>query len=289
MPLTSIHRQIIRSLTFSMKENPKLLEVAITKLRQMVKKPSAVEKAKKSRKKQKFTNLYNYKSTPMTTREPVVLKTLDKNAPTTLKSKKLSLTRKTVDSIRTTYRLTVNGRKFLCPKQKNKGKPGLFLETLLGIPASGACLDCIDGELKSFPQTKATSRSRLAKQAGLGEGDYIPSETVAITMINPAELPTTPFEKSRLYKKISHILFTPFVRDGDHIEWRNDFTFTREHPLFQQIKKDYETIQSYYLNHKMTKSEIGKYLQIRTKGQGGTAPKTFAFYFRRQFLIQLFL
>ena len=201
----------------------------------------------------------------------------------------LSKPRPTIDAIRTIYRRDVNGRKFLCPKQKNKGKAGLLLVGLLGIPTSSACLDCLDGELKAFPQTKATSRTRLAKQAGLGDGDYIASETVAITMMKPKDLPTTSFEESRLYKKISNVLFTPYVRDGDHIEWLNEVLFNKEHPLFQEIKKDYETIQSFYVANEVTKGKIGKYLQVRTKGAGGKAPKTHAFYFRRQFLINIFL
>ena len=200
-----------------------------------------------------------------------------------------NITRPTIDSIRTIYRRDVTGHKFLCPKQKNKGKAGLFLEELLGIPTSSACLDCADGELKAFPQTKATARTRLAKQAGLGEGDYIASQTVAITMMKPSDLPTTVFEESRLCKKISNVMFTPYVRDGDHIEWLNEVLFNNEHPLFQEIKKDYETIQSYYVKNKVTKGKIGKYLQVRTKGAGGKAPKTHAFYFRRQFLISIFL
>jgi|TARA_B110000967_G_C18724008_1_gene479145 hypothetical protein len=200
-----------------------------------------------------------------------------------------TIIRPTVDFIRTIYRRDVNGNKFLCPKEKNKGKAGLFLEGLLGIPTSSACLDCVDGELKAFPQKKATSRSRLAKQAGLGEGDYIASQTVAITMMKPTDLPKTVFEESRLCKKISNVLFTPYVRDGDHIEWLNEVLFNNEHPLFQEIKKDYETIQVYYVENKVTKGEIGKYLQVRTKGAGGKAPKTHAFYFRRQFLISIFL
>merc|ERR1711991_277000 len=137
----------------------------------------------------------------------------------------------------TIYNKDVNGRKFFCPKQKNKGKAGLLLEGLLGIPTSSACLDCKDGELKAFPQKKATSRTRLAKQAGLGEGDYIASETVAITMMKPSDLLDTPFEESRLCKKISKVLFTPYVRDGDHIEFRDDVIFDKTHPLFKQIKE----------------------------------------------------
>jgi hypothetical protein len=198
------------------------------------------------------------------------------------------LKRPTIQQIQTTYRRDVKGRRFFCPKERNKGKAGLLLEGLLGIPTSSACLDCEDGELKAFPQTKATSRTRLAKQMGLGEGDYIASQTVAITMMKPSDLPTISFEKSRLCKKISHILFTPYVRDEDHIEFHDDVIFDKDHLLFKDIQKDYETIQEFYKENKCTKGKIGKFLQVRTKGAGGNAPKTHAFYFRRQFLIKIF-
>ena len=196
--------------------------------------------------------------------------------------------RPTINEIESKYKMDVRGRTFFCPKQKNKGKAGLLLEGLLGIPTSSACLDCEDGELKAFPQKKATSRTRIAKQFGLGEGDYIASETVAITMMKPSDLPTTPFEASRLCKKISNVLFTPYVRDGDNIVWNESIRFNREHPVFEEIKKDYETIQAYYTEHGVTKGKIGKYLQVRTKGAGRGAPKTHAFYFRRQFLIKIY-
>ena len=109
--------------------------------------------------------------------------------------------RPTLKEIQFLYRQNVKGRQFFCPKQKNKGKAGLLLEGLLGIPQSSACLDCYDGELKAFPQIKASTRSRLAKQYNIPKGEYIAKETVAITMMKPSELPSTSFEASRLYKK----------------------------------------------------------------------------------------
>lgn len=196
--------------------------------------------------------------------------------------------RPTILDIQTRYHETVKGQKFSCPKEKNKGKAGLFLEEKLGIPTSSECLDCKDGELKAFPQVKVSRRSRLAKQCGLCVGDYIASETVAITMVKPNELVDTPFEQSRLFKKISKVLFIPYVRDGDYIEFRNDVVFDVNHPLFAQIREDYETIQTFYKSNGFTKSEVGNMIQIRTKGQGGNSPKTYAFYFRRQFLISIF-
>ena len=198
------------------------------------------------------------------------------------------LSRPTLSKSLQTFRQSVKGVSFFCPKSKNKGAAGLLLEGKLGIPTSSACLDCLDGEIKAFPQTKANSRSRLAKQFGLKEGDYLASETVAITMMKPSELPTTKFEESRLYKKIKNVLFVSYVRDGDNVSFNEEIIFNDTNPLFQQIAADYETIKNHYQVNGFTKGRIGKLLQVRTKGQGNGAPKTHAFYFRRQFLIQLF-
>lgn len=198
------------------------------------------------------------------------------------------LPRPTLSESLKSFRMSVKGHSFFCPKSKNKGAVGLLLEGKLGIPTSSACLDCIDGEIKAFPQTKATSRSRLAKQFDLKEGDYLASETVAITMMKPHELPSTKFEDSRLYKKIKNVLFISYVRDGDNVSFNKEIIFNDTNPLFQQIVADYETIKIHYEIYGFTKGSVGKLLQVRTKGPGKGAPKSHAFYFRRQFLIQLF-
>lgn len=198
------------------------------------------------------------------------------------------LSRPTLSESLQKFRMSVKGQRFFCPKSRNKGAAGLLLEGKLGIPTSSACLDCLDGEIKAFPQTKATSRTRLAKQFGLKEGDYLAAETVAITMMRPHDLPSTKFEESRLYKKIKNVLFISYVRDGDNVSFNEEIVFDDTNPLFKQIAEDYETIKNHYEIYGFTKGRIGKFLQVRTKGPGKGAPKTHAFYFRRQFLIQLF-
>jgi len=198
------------------------------------------------------------------------------------------LSRPTLSEALQTFRMSVKGESFFCPKSKNKGAVGLLLEGKLGIPTSSACLDCVDGEIKSFPQTKATSRTRLAKQFCLKEGDYLASETVAITMMRPHQLPATKFEESRLFKKIKNVLFISYVRDGDNVLFHEEIVFNNTNPLFKQIAEDYKTIKIHYEIYGETKGRVGKLIQVRTKGKGKGAPKTYAFYFRRQFLIQLF-
>jgi hypothetical protein len=52
------------------------------------------------------------------------------------------------------------------PVTINKGKPGQFLEDILEIPHSSDCLDCLDGEVKTFPLKM------------LKNGTYVPKETI---------------------------------------------------------------------------------------------------------------
>ena len=68
-------------------------------------------------------------------------------------------------------------------------------------------------------------------------------------MVKPEELPDTAFVDSRLYKKLSKVLFTPYVRIGDHIEFHDDIVFDKEHPLFEQIWDDYHDIQTFYMKN----------------------------------------
>lgn len=202
--------------------------------------------------------------------------------------------RPTLPSCFLNYHTEILGSTSLAPKCKNKGAVGLELERLLGIPKSSECLDCaagfdgIPGEIKAFPVTKASSGSHLRKAFKLAVGDYIAEETVAITMVDPATHLATPFEHTRLCKKISNVLFAPYYRNGDSVLWIEPTIFTTYHPLYAQIKKDYETIQDFYRKNQTTDSRVGRLLQIRTKGAGGNAKRTHGFYFRRQFLIQLF-
>jgi DNA mismatch repair protein MutH len=192
------------------------------------------------------------------------------------------------------YHSEILGTSSFVPKCKNKGAVGLELERLFGIPKSSDCLDCaagvdgIPGEIKAFPVTEASSGSHLRKAFNLAVGDYITEETVAITMVDPTTLLATPFESSRLCKKINNVLFVPYSRNGDSVLWLKPTIFTPRHPLYAQIKKDYETIQDFYRKNQTTESRVGRLLQVRTKGPGGKAKRTHAFYFRRQFLIQLF-
>ena len=184
----------------------------------------------------------------------------------------------------------------------DKGAVGHEAERLLGIPKSSDCNDCSPGageefgEVKTLEVLKVTPRTRKGKEFGLGVGDYVPKENVAITMVDFAELIATPFKDSRMRKKIHSLLFLPNFRpNNDSIVWLEPTIFTASHPLYAQfyaqIEREYEAIRQFhhdyykenrnYFDNTKTESLI----EIRTKGQGRKAKRRHAFYFTPGFLI----
>lgn len=175
--------------------------------------------------------------------------------------------KKVIEIANTTYDL---------PKTANKGKPGNYLEQLTGIPQSSECLDCIDGEVKVFPLKK------------LRTGIIAPKETVAVCMINKDDLVANEFYESRCYKKLSNVLFVGYYREDDKITYMQPtlFDLDTHNEIKEQLKNDYDTIREYFMKNSTLEgsSKLGVYLQNRTKGKGGNAPKTRAFYLRTGFI-----
>lgn len=171
--------------------------------------------------------------------------------------------------------VAISGTYIYLPKDANKGKAGNHLESITGIPTSSDCLDCSDGEAKTFP----------VKQ--LQNGMYVPKETIAVTMLTKS-LAYETFENSKCFKKLSKVLYVPYLREGDRIMYLKPtmIDLTQDKNLCEQLKKDYELIQQHFIKTGTLEhtSELGKYLQNRTKGSGGNAPKTRAFYLRTHFI-----
>lgn len=172
------------------------------------------------------------------------------------------------------------GVKYCLPKTKDKGKPGSFLESITGIPKSSACLDCSDGEVKTFP-VKC-----------LKNGQVVPKETIAVTMLNQTNLAEHSFAESKCYNKMKKILFVPYFRENDDITFLSP-TIIEDNgpnmtPLYEVFRDDYELIRQRFIETGTLSdtSSIGKYLQNRTKGAGGDAPKTRAFYLRQSFMTE---
>jgi len=172
--------------------------------------------------------------------------------------------------------IEIANTKYELPKTANKGKPGNYLEELTGIPQSSECLDCIDGEVKVFPLKK------------LRTGIIAPKETIAVCMINKDDLVETDFYESRCYKKLSNVLFVGYYREDDKITYMQPtlFNLDAHSEIKKQLKNDYDTIREYFMKNNTLEgtSKLGVYLQNRTKGQGGNAPKTRAFYLRTAFI-----
>jgi hypothetical protein len=177
--------------------------------------------------------------------------------------------RQTIDDIYQKCLLIIN-KEYTLPITSNKGKPGLYLEDLLGIPHSSECLDCIDGEIKTFP-------------VKLHKGKFVPKETIAVTMLSTNELRTTSFLDSKCYKKLKKMLVVPYYRTGETITYMKPVIISDEcTELYKILESDYHAIQKRYVEEDVLVSSTGTLLQNRTKGSKGSTSR--AFYLRTAFM-----
>ena len=167
------------------------------------------------------------------------------------------------------------GKKQTLAITTNKGLPGLLLETLTGIPHTSNCLDCSDGELKTFPVKR------------LRNGQLVPKETVAVTMLSTDDLRTCDFESSKCFKKMSRMLMVPYYREGDQIQFMAprliDLSLPEFAALRLALKNDYDVIRAAFLADDTLTSSTGVLLQNRTKGAGHGSTSR-AFYLRPAFM-----
>ena len=167
---------------------------------------------------------------------------------------------------------------FYLPQSCNKGITGFLFEELNGIKKSSDCLDCEDGEIKTYPLKKLKCKRIINKN-----GNYIPKESVAITMIDPKKIKIEEWKESRLYNKIKNVLFVGYERKKDFVIFKHIQLMSEDNDKYREIykifEKDYNLIRKSYKESKVTGS-IGKLIQSRTKGKGGLSKKTRAFYFR---------
>jgi len=167
------------------------------------------------------------------------------------------------------------GIAYILPKTGNKGLPGIFLEELLGIPQTSNCLDCSDGELKTFPVKRLKS------------GNLVPKESIAVTMLSTEELRLCDFQSSKCCKKMSRMLLVPYLRTNDTVRYLAPRILDREAEdcaeLYAALEADYSEIRAQYLDSGILKSRTGKFLQNRTKGAGHGSTSR-AFYLRPAFI-----
>jgi DNA mismatch repair protein MutH len=161
------------------------------------------------------------------------------------------------------------------PLERNKGRPGQYLETLLGIPHTSNCLDCSDGEVKTFPLKR------------LKDGTLVAKETVAVTMLNTEELRTNDFASSKCCKKMNKMMVVPYLREETTIRFFTPTIIDKAAeefiPFYTQAETDYNAIRQGFLESGILSSSTGTFIQNRTKGAGHGSTSR-AFYMKKEFL-----
>jgi DNA mismatch repair protein MutH len=174
------------------------------------------------------------------------------------------------------YRIAVwnNGR-------ENKGWAGQVIERYLGLPQnSRQAPDFGDWELKVVP---------LRKDAN---GDLRVKESMAITMIEPAEVVANKFEDSHLYDKLRSMVVVSRVWESKeelHSTLHAAAEFDLDNPkIREQVVSDYETIRAQIREHGIESltGDLGKLVQARTKGPGHGSTSR-AFYARPTFVAHI--
>jgi DNA mismatch repair protein MutH len=164
---------------------------------------------------------------------------------------------------------------------ENKGWAGLVIERYLGLPQnSRQAPDFGTWELKVVPlQRKAANTLRV-------------KESMAITMLQPAEVLSSRFEDSHLYDKLRSMLVVGRVYESPqelHSILYAAAEFDLDNPIIrEQVAGDYEIIRKQIRSGGIDSvtGDLGKLVQARTKGRGhGSTTK--AFYARTIFVAHI--
>ncbi len=164
---------------------------------------------------------------------------------------------------------------------ENKGWAGLVIEHYLGLPQNSRQEpDFGDWELKVVP---------LRKDA---QGNLRVKESMAVTMLEPAEVVANKFEDSHLYDKLRSMVVVSRVWESAqelHSMLHAAAEFDLENPqIHSQVRDDYETIRGQIRTHGINSvtGDQGKLVQARTKGRGHGST-TRAFYARPVFVAHI--
>lgn len=174
------------------------------------------------------------------------------------------------------YGVTVwkNGR-------KNKGWAGQVIEQYLGLPQNSLqAPDFGSWELKVVPLTRAA------------DGTVRVKESMAITMIEAAEVVANRFEDSHLYDKLRSMIvvariFENVVDTASILHSAAEFDLDNP-SIRKQVAADYEAIREVIQTKGFDglTGDTGKYVQARTKGRGhGSISR--AFYARALFVAHI--
>ncbi|MDX6531048.1 MAG: mismatch repair protein MutH [Blastocatellia bacterium] len=165
--------------------------------------------------------------------------------------------------------------------RENKGWAGLVIERYLGLPQnSRQAPDFGDWELKVVPLRRDAAGKLRVK------------ESMAITMLEPAEVMSSKFEDSHLYDKLRSMLVVSRVYESPqelHSMLHAAAEFDLDNPkIREQVAGDYETIRSQIRKDGIDSvtGDLGQLVQARTKGRGHGS-KTRAFYARAIFVAHI--
>ncbi len=160
----------------------------------------------------------------------------------------------------------------------NKGWFGHTIERYLGLPINSS-------QSPNFGSWELKTVSMKT----LKNGQIVPKETMAITMIDSFNVKNTPFEESHLFAKLQKMVICTRLFDSkleeksillDVIEFD-----LQNHALLSQIKSDYELVRQTIINDGFEKlsGKMGVCIQPRTKGAGHGSTSR-AFYARTSLL-----
>jgi DNA mismatch repair protein MutH len=164
---------------------------------------------------------------------------------------------------------------------ENKGWAGLVIERYLGLPQnSRQAPDFGSWELKVVPLQRNAANTLRVK------------ESMAITMLQPAEVLSSRFEDSHLYDKLRSMLVVGRVYESPqelHSILYAAAEFDLDNPIIrEQVAGDYEIIRKQIRSGGIDSvtGDLGKLVQARTKGRGhGSTTK--AFYARTIFVAHI--
>ena len=164
---------------------------------------------------------------------------------------------------------------------ENKGWAGLVIEHYLGLPQNSRQEpDFGDWELKVVPLRKDP------------QGNLRVKESMAITMLEPAEVVSNKFEDSHLYDKLRSMVVVSRVWESAqelHSILHAAAEFDLDNPkIHAQVQDDYETIRGQIRNRGIDSvtGDLGKLVQARTKGPGHGSTSR-AFYARPVFVAHI--
>ncbi len=166
--------------------------------------------------------------------------------------------------------------------KQNKGWKGLVLERLAGLKTNvSKAPNGLTYELKSvsFHNKK---------------GILVPKETMAITMINPAELKAHSFFESHVWAKLKTVVFCAVEWGGTNAPEAKllkvtSLDFAEDDDLIKEINDDYDFIRDKLITQGFgaLTGRDGKWIQARTKGAGhGSVSR--AFYARTALVKKIF-